>query len=572
MKGRAIVAIALLLSLLSLAFSGDASGHAEYVSSDPPNNWVLTEPPTRLRVTLTEAVQPGTQKLRVTNETGASFEIPNVQISEANPRRLIADVEGFGPGVYTVTWSVISALDGHFTAGSFSFGVLNPDGTLPGTLPSPETGTPGRVGTPPEIALRVLSFIGLAVTLGTVGFLSSVWRPAWKGHGSSQSDRNARYEAGAGRLLRLGRSGALLFALAVAGWWILTLALAPPASLGDIVASQFLVSLALRLAFAVGMIVVLTLTLARLPTVAVSARPSPWVLLALTLGLAAVLAGSLGSHGAAAFVLSPLGTLADAAHLLGVSLWVGGLVALFWVRASLRDDPIPERSMRVYRRFSRLAFFSVGLVLVAGVTLSVILVGSFEALFGTPYGLVVLGKVSLFVPMAAVGAYNRYRLLPSPEPAQAVVRGVRNVKVEVALGATVLLLAGLLTSMSPAVSLSGEDTSAPLSMSATDQGIRLDLDIIPYPTLPGIFVFSLLLFDAETGAPYTEGRNATLTLTHLDSALPAQVVTLPGPHGNHFGGESPALSQLGDWRLDIRLIRLDGFDLQATFEITVGGQ
>ncbi|MFQ5553440.1 MAG: CopD family protein, partial [Thermoplasmata archaeon] len=190
--------------------------------------------------------------------------------------------------------------------------------------------------------------------------------------------------------------------------------------------------------------------------------------------------------------------------------------------------------------------------------------------FGTSYGLVVLSKASLFVPMAAVGAYNRYRLLPSPDPSTAVGRVVRNVRIEVILGATILILAGLLTSMSPSLSLSGGDTSAPLSMSATDQGIRMDLDIIPYPTFPGVYVFSVLLFDAGTGNPYSDARNATLTLTHLDSALPPQEINLPGPHGNHFGGETPALSQFGRWLVALRFTRLDGFDLTATFEITVG--
>ncbi|MFQ5986541.1 MAG: CopD family protein [Thermoplasmata archaeon] len=556
--------------LLPLFTSGEAQGHAEYVSSDPPNNWVLTEPPTRLRVTLTEAIAPGTAGLRVTNATGVSFDPATVEISEVNPRGMVADVEGLGPDVYTVTWSVVSAVDGHFTAGSFSFGVLNPDGTLPGVLPVTETGPTGRVGTPPEIALRILSFLGLAVALGAVAFLSAVWRPAWASGRAPRPEDGTLYQDGTLRLLRLGRLGALVFAVAVTGWWILTLLLAPPSSPGDIVSSQFLLSLALRLGFATALILVLSLTIARLGKVTATRRPSPWVFLALLLGLSAVLAGSLGSHGAAAVFLSPLGALADATHLLGVSLWVGGLVAIVWVRSLLREDPLPERSMRAYRRFSRLAFLSVGLVLLAGITLSVVLVGSFEALFGTSYGLVVLSKASLFVPMAAVGAYNRYRLLPSPDPSTAVGQVVRNVRIEVVLGASILILAGLLTSMSPSLSLSGGDTSAPLSLSATDQGIRMDLDIIPYPTFPGVYVFSVLLFDAVTGAPYSDARNATLTLTHLDSALPPQEMSLPGPHGNHFGGESSALTQLGRWILGLRFVRQDGFDLTATFEITVG--
>ncbi|MFQ6013542.1 MAG: copper resistance CopC/CopD family protein [Thermoplasmata archaeon] len=571
MRRKLLVAFGLLLFIIPFGLSQEAQGHAEYASSDPPTNWVLTEPPTRLTVTVTEAIQPGTQKLRVTNSTGTSFDPGTVQISEANPRRMTAELQGLGPGVYTVTWSVISAVDGHFTAGSFSFGVLNPDGTLPGTLPVAESGAAERVGSVPEIALRFLSLLGLAAAFGATVFLSSVWRPVWATGRRKEDSEPPAYAQGTRELLSLGRLASLVFVAGVAGWWGLTLFLAPPASASDLIVSQFLLSLALRLVLGVALVVILSITLSRVAAVTSPRRPSPWMFVALLLGLAAVVAGSFGSHGAAATTLSPLGTVADAAHLLGVSLWVGGLFAVVRVRRHLRDDDTAREAVSVLRLFSRLAFFAIGIVLVAGLALSVILVGTLEGLFGTRYGWVVLGKVSLFVPMVALGGYNRYRLLPSPDPTETVKGVSRNVRVEVLLGATVLAVAGLLTSMSPALSLSGGDGGAPLSLSATDQGIRMDMDIIPYPTLPGIYVFSLLLFDADTEAAYDRARNATLTLTHLDSGLPPQEVSLPGPHGNHFGGESPALSQSGDWRLDLRLTRLDGFDLRATFQITVGG-
>ena len=89
--------------------------------------------------------------------------------------------------------------------------------------------------------------------------------------------------------------------------------------------------------------------------------------------------------------------------------------------------------------------------------LSLLLVGTWEALVGTAYGWVVLGKIALFAPMVALGAFNRYRLIPetaeADKPAEAVRRIVGNVRLETALGIAVLVLAGLLTTMTPAASV-----------------------------------------------------------------------------------------------------------------------
>src|SRR5207249_6387703 len=87
-------------------------------------------------------------------------------------------------------------------------------------------------------------------------------------------------------------------------------------------------------------------------------------------------------------------------------------------------------------RFSRMAAYCVGLVLLGGLVLALLLVGSVDALFRFGYGWVVLAKVALFAPMVAFGAYNRYRLVPrgseSSEPAAAFRQLTRNVRNETA--------------------------------------------------------------------------------------------------------------------------------------------
>src|SRR2546426_663614 len=116
-----------------------------------------------------------------------------------------------------------------------------------------------------------------------------------------------------------------------------------------------------------------------------------------------------------------------------------------------------------------MAAYCVGLVLLGGLLLAILLVGSVDALFRFGYGWVVLAKVALFAPMVAFGAYNRYRLIPraseTGEPTAAFRQLTRNVRNESALGVTVLVLAALLASLTPAISVAASPQLTTLAMS-----------------------------------------------------------------------------------------------------------
>jgi len=196
-----------------------------------------------------------------------------------------------------------------------------------------------------------------------------------------------------------------------------------------------------------------------------------------------------------------------------------------------------------------------------------------DQLLYSAYGWAVLAKVALFAPMLAFGAYNRYRLLPrtsEPERLGDSVRGISsNVRMETVIGFSVLLVAALLTSMTPATSLAPRP--ALLSLDTTDSGLRINFMVVPYPTGPTVYTYDVLLYNATTGGDYNGGRNGTLRFTLADSAQPPQVVNLSGPHGNHFFVKSPAMSSAGLWRIDLRFARVDGFDVQVTFHVAVSG-
>jgi uncharacterized membrane protein len=296
------------------------------------------------------------------------------------------------------------------------------------------------------------------------------------------------------------------------------------------------------------------------------------LLVAAGLGVGAVIAGVGGTHAAAA-AWGLAGPVADAVHLIGVTVWVGGLLALVRIRPWLREGELAPVAGEVFAGFSDLAGYAVALVLGAGVVLSLILVGSWDGLFGTVYGWFVLAKISLFAPMVAVGAWNRYRVLPASEDPATLPASVatlaRNVRYEAVLGAVVLALAAILTATSPAAAPSPGD--ATLRLVSTTSGIEFVFQVLPFPSVPGVYTFELLLYNAADGTEYTLATNGTLRFTLLNSTLTPSTVALDGPHGNHlFIPECPNLSQPGVWKIDARISRTAGLDVTSTFNVVVG--
>jgi putative copper resistance protein D len=92
-------------------------------------------------------------------------------------------------------------------------------------------------------------------------------------------------------------------------------------------------------------------------------------------------------------------------HLVGVSVWVGGLVALF---AVFGYDS--ERAKVLTRRYSTLALFAFVIVSISGLTSGFIRLYSFADLFSN-YGLLLIGKAGLLILLGAMGALHRKSLI-----------------------------------------------------------------------------------------------------------------------------------------------------------------
>jgi methionine-rich copper-binding protein CopC len=104
-----------------------AAAHAEFVTATPAPGSVVATVPDRVTITFSESLDRGTQ-ITVTGPTGAAASTGD---TTRNGNTASVALQPAGNGVYTVTWTSVSAEDGDQASGSFQFGVGTPGTVFP---------------------------------------------------------------------------------------------------------------------------------------------------------------------------------------------------------------------------------------------------------------------------------------------------------------------------------------------------------------------------------------------------------------------------------------------------------
>jgi copper resistance protein D len=201
-------------------------------------------------------------------------------------------------------------------------------------------------------------------------------------------------------------------------------------------------------------LIALTFLFASLALAQHEARRRPPILVLWFLSVVLLVSLAWTSHAAAARV-QPLGLLGDAVHLCAAGAWIGGLapLAIFLMRARA-SFTLRERAAPVLKRFSTLSLTCVSVLAVSGLSNSWLLVGSIHALFTTPYGWLLLFKLTLFGILVGFGVRNRFviktRLLNAPPSLDMLVQLRRNVICEACLGLAVVIIVACLGITPPA--------------------------------------------------------------------------------------------------------------------------
>ena len=450
---------------------------------------------------------------------------------------------GLPAGGYTVAWRIVSAVDGHRTEGVFGFGVGAAALQPPASQAVAEVRT-GPALAPMAVAGRWAWYWGLTLLVGAAATGLLVFggrlpgRPALllplalaaAAGGLVAMTASAQSEAGVPLATMIGSTtgrwllwrAAMLAAAAAATWWVLahpapgTHRRPPPAKPSSGRGGGLGAGLAVW-------------------RDGVHARPA--------CGRAVVAAG--------------VNLVAQWVHLVAVGVWIGGLA---WLLAGLRQHTLAGSARAVVVRFSKLAGISLAVVVATGVVRAVDELGGWARLADSGFGRALDLKLVLFAGLVALGAFNRYRLLPlfeagagaGPSPGAAQRGGE--------LGWPRGPAAGGCPPLAPAcgrATVRPEPATGPAASGADwATTVKVTLTVTPGAAGPNRFTAVVADFDSGTVLPADRVELSGTPASHPDLGTARLELTEAGD--GRWLGQGRMLSLAGRWNLTTTIQRPTG--------------
>ena len=555
---RRVVLITFAAAAASLVLPAAAWAHAALLQTTPVASRIVNTPPKQVLLRYSEAVEPRFAIVSVTNAAGDKETTGAPSRSPANADTLVVPLKKLAEGWYLVYWRVIS-VDGHPVRGAFTFAVG------PNAGPAPQFVIPSiseTAATPRLVTARWLAFLSLMAAIGLFVLRIVVARPVV-----------ARVPGTRLRAVTIAFGAASVVALLAIPVYVL------------LSTAEF----ALRSFWSFG---------ALFPLVRVSAFGRSWldleVVFALFVGAAAIaiwldqperrqrssaallaLAGALGAAAACLLVpglaghagqTSPRGlSLAfDWFHLVAGSVWVGGLIGLVVLGATLPAARRVAALVVCVPRFSNVAFVSVLVLIGAGTGSAVQQMPTLASFWQTSYGKSLLVKITLLAVALLLAAVNLLRNVPRfkasgtrPElgaPAASLLR--RLVAGEALLVSGAVLAAAVLSSLPPPskalASIGGAKAHVGpglVDKVVSENGYRLAIRVSPNrAAVPNSFQVAI----SRGGRPV---RNADVTVDFamLDMEMGQQAYHLSETAPGTYGHAAPALVMVGHWGLSFQI-------------------
>lgn len=527
---RAWRACLLLAALLWLMLaSAPAWAHASLVQTEPANASVLAQAPETLTLRFSEDVTP--TRLQIVEPDGRALAPRAVHADGAT---LTVRLPPLGDGSHALSWHVISA-DGHPVAGVVTFAV-----GAAAARPAPVSARmPGALAAAIWLA-RVLLYLGLFVGVG--GVFYGAWLLPGRTQAGGEPSRAAGRAIDAALLLGLlsagmsaGLQGADMLGLGAAqgmGWRAWRTGAGSPYGL-----TLGIAALAMALALA-----------ARHMRAPRAARGTS--LLAL-IGVGLALAAS--GHASTAppqWATRPAVFL----HATGIALWVGALLPLAGaLRAGNALGP------PALARFSRLIVYPLTVLVLAGLVLAAIQLGSPSALLTTGYGRVLVLKLALVAAVLLLAAFNRWRLTGAVArgEAHAARRLRRCIAVETAVLLAILAVVALWRFTAPprSLALAAHTAHAQDSVQVQLHDPRAMVDLRLAPAHAGPVAITAAIRGASGPLVAQEVRYTLSNRAVGIEALHAQATEVsPGV----WRADAVAIPTAGRWTIEVAIL-VDAF-------------
>jgi methionine-rich copper-binding protein CopC/mono/diheme cytochrome c family protein/uncharacterized membrane protein len=558
-----------------VASPGVALGHAQLVSSTPAANASLLASPPYLTMTFSEAVDPATTSVELLDDL--QHAVAGVGAVQVDPTGLVVtvDLPRLDPGVYTVSYRVTSAVDGHVSAGIWAF-LVDPTGTQPPPAIATQTSSPS--GDPLTVAARWIALAAGLMLLGLPIFWILSARPALVHAGEAPGAPWAAIAVTAATAFA-GLAAYLTLAarpfidasaghVGHGGGGAFPLDFAAPFGATSFASAMRLAEVGTGMAFLLATARYFAVDEARRRGTAPVRDRDPAVLGLIAAAAALALAGSsLAGHADARGGLLFAGI--DWLHLLAVAAWVGTLPGLLSLARRSNRLGTNGRTLlgETLRRHSRVALAAAPIVALTGIANSPLVLGSARGLVATAYGNILLAKVVLFSIAVAIGSANFFLIRGG-----ALRRTVPLIGIELAVGALAVLAASNLVTAQPATSQVPTVTRSAIGALHLygQEGDSTVHAAVILPT-PGNQRYQVSVADAATGAYRTDVQKVILVFTAPpESGLPDQRVDLQQGADPWLWGTSGAYTPIvGDWKLEVLVRRVGERDESTSFDLPV---
>jgi copper transport protein len=566
--------------------------HPVYVDSSPRPFQSVSSSPTQVQVFFSEPIELDYSTIRVLGPDGSRVDVNDPSNIEGDTASIGVTLQPSLPeGEYTVSTSVLSAVDGHVVNEIFTFGV--------GADVQQQIGVEGQhqreVLSPAESISRFPGMVGQVIVVGAAFGTLWLWKPLSRVLWLSNAISKTRISIDRKMVLLIVIGTGLVLASGAA--MIVVQAISINAGISEAIATSFgNVWLTRMLQASILMGIALAVYRKVVKNNVVARKEEMYAIL--ILGLAVLTTSSLIAHAAATSQLGAI--ILDFFHNAAASIWIGGLILLGFVAVprilSVGDEKMKSAALSILiPRFSIVVVALLGIAVITGPVLLFVLESNISLLVASAYGQILAIKLGLAAAMVAIGAYSQLfiqkkaasTMIASVGGTAGIVRsslGLRHygktLKAEAGIGITLLFMVSLMANGAlpsgqfPAYErepLDGQAAFAEVPARTdyartlyTDEG-TIKLAIGPFTVGQNTFKLS---FHEQGGSNATGIESATMKLTQLQRGIGPITVETREQSDNVFSAEA-AFSLAGIWHIEIEGANTQGNNMLATLEANV---
>lgn len=493
-----------------------AGAHASPLTYLPAAASSLTETPQSISIRFSERLEPKASSIVVFTDDGTNIAQGDAVVAADNPYVLSVPVGHAGTGAYTVSWQVISADDGHFTKGAYVFFV----GEAEERVVAHTALHVFHQTTFTEAFTIWLELLGQTILIASLTLYFLLRKDVDESESITKKLRDLNKAAIA--FIVIGVIGYVMYRSVD----LVTITTTFPEAVVN-----FSQTVAGRFALYRAIIALLCLPLLTSNRM----RNQRWNYVLGVLMLTMALMRARVSHAAASHVFPDLAIGIMFIHLVGKSLWIGGLVVLS--AAFLSSG---EKFANVLRKFSSLCTAALAIGGASGAYVVWLHLKGFGNIEATLWGTRLVWLTGFAIALLALRLYNQFK------PKQELLR--KTLIAETVTALCVLWLSSMLVITTP-----------PLYYQA------------PYFVERGEMIFSsdpydpahmLLRFDA------TDITEVTVTLMNEEKNIGPLVPQVDAYFGRDFVFHTREFSLPGLWKIDVTAKRESGYDIVGNFELS----